>query len=156
MFGQEKEKKNYYEILEVSPTATFEEIKEGHTRAKNAYSEDSLALYSIMSPDERSRMLSLIDEAFNVISNSEKREVYDREQGIKPSENTFNLGTNQDKPTVAGQQVTQIHKSSNLSDKNITKLVASNKYQLSFDRNDEFENEIVKAKELCMLLILYI
>ena len=147
MLGAQKNNKNYYEILEVSPSASFEEIKEGHTRAKNAYSEDSLALYSIMTPDERNRMLSLIDEAFNVISNSEKREAYDRNQGIKPSGDTFNLGTNTIRPVVAQEVQPASPKKPNLSDKNITKLVASNKYQLNYDRNDDFENEIIQAKE---------
>ena len=45
----QKNEKNYYELLEVSINASQEEIKESYLRTKNAYSEDSLALYSLMS-----------------------------------------------------------------------------------------------------------
>ena len=148
MLGTEKAKKNYYEILEVSPDATIEEIKEGHTRAKNAYSEESLALYSIMSTDERSRMLGLIEEAFRVISCSEKREIYDQEQGIREPKETFDFGTKTTEPqTSTAEQERKFQESSNLSEKNITKLVASNKYQLIFEPSEEMESEIASAKE---------
>jgi len=147
MLGSLKEKKNHYDILEVPLNATLEEIKEGHTRAKNAYSEDSLALYSIMTSEERNRMLLLIEEAFEVISSTEKRNLYDQEQGINCSSKVFNMELRQQENQMPMEQNKRLSTKPNLSEKNITKIVANNKYQLDYERNDEFEHEIMTSKE---------
>ena len=59
------EKKNYYEVLEVNAEATLQEIHNAYVRSKNAYSGDSAALYSLMSQDECSKILSQINEVLN-------------------------------------------------------------------------------------------
>ena len=64
----EKGEKNYYEILEISPQANQDEIYNGYIKAKNAYSQDSLALYSIMTKDQCVEMVKSIDEAYLIIS----------------------------------------------------------------------------------------
>ena len=43
--------KNYYEVLEVPTDASSDDIHKGYVRAKNDYSQDSLALYSLMTKD---------------------------------------------------------------------------------------------------------
>ncbi|MBF0360688.1 MAG: helix-turn-helix domain-containing protein [Oligoflexia bacterium] len=74
--------KNYYEILEISYNSSPEEIYEGYLRAKNTYSGDGLALYSILTKDECDEMLELIEAAYSILSVPHKRKEYDTIRGI--------------------------------------------------------------------------
>ena len=74
--------KNYYEILEVPEDADGDTIHRGYMRAKNAYTQDSLALYSLMSPEECAKTLELIEEAYSILSNINKRKQYDQARGL--------------------------------------------------------------------------
>jgi curved DNA-binding protein CbpA len=71
---------NYYEILDVSPDATDTEIKSAYFRAKNAYSKDSVATYTLFDQAEITSILQRIEEAYLVLSNPEKRRTYDANQ----------------------------------------------------------------------------
>src|SRR5690554_3163334 len=79
--------KNYYEVLEVPIDAGAEEIHKGYVRAKNAYSQDSLALYSLMTKDECMQILELIEEAYSILSEPNKRRLYDEARGINQNLN---------------------------------------------------------------------
>lgn len=79
------EKKNYYEVLEIPIGAPPQDIERAYTRARNAYSGDSVALYSLMSADECADILNQIEEAYSVLGFPEKRREYDRVRG-------FNVG----------------------------------------------------------------
>lgn len=68
---------NYYELLEVPPDAHSAEIHKAYQRAKQTYSQDNPALYSMFSPEEARELLRLIDEAFQVLNNPSTRKVYD-------------------------------------------------------------------------------
>ena len=46
------EEQTYYEILEVSPTATAKEIQKAYERAKETFHTDSLAVYSLFTEKE--------------------------------------------------------------------------------------------------------
>lgn len=70
--------KNYYELLEVTPGATPEEIKSAFLRAKNIYSPESPALYTMFTKEEATELTKMLDEAYNVLSNYAKRREYDR------------------------------------------------------------------------------
>ena len=76
------EKKNYYEVLEISMGATPQEIERAYTRARNAYSGDSVALYSLMSQAECDTILNQIEEAYAILGFPEKRREYDRVRGF--------------------------------------------------------------------------
>lgn len=84
----EKETKNYYEVLEIPTDANQEEISRAYTRAKNAYSGDSLALYSLMSEDECKEVINLIEEAYSILGAADKRREYDRVRGINQLANS--------------------------------------------------------------------
>lgn len=68
---------NYYELLEVPPDAHSSEIHKAYQRAKQTYSQDNPALYSMFSPEEARELLRLIDEAFHVLNNPTTRKMYD-------------------------------------------------------------------------------
>lgn len=78
----DNDKKNYYEVLEVPVNATLQEIHNAYIRSKNAYSGDSVALYSLMSQDECDAILEQIEEAYSVIGVAEKRREYDKARGL--------------------------------------------------------------------------
>lgn len=142
--------KNYYEILEIPTTASGKEIHHGYMRAKNAYSQDSLALYSLMSQDECNEVLNLIEEAYHILSDSNKRKDYDAARGI-------NKGVNRDEILDNGPNATPSQPESNASlstdftkedhPNSMTKLVAKNRFSLQFDTDSDFEKEIEQATE---------
>ncbi len=78
----QNETQNFYDILELKPDASPQEIREAYLRTKSAYSRDSVALYTLVSPEERDEMLRWIEEAYSVLSNSEKRKAYDQYHGV--------------------------------------------------------------------------
>lgn len=80
---------NFYEVLEVSPEATSEEIQKAFFRAKSTYSPNSAALYSVFSEAEAQELLKMIDEAYGVLSNPSKRRDYDKKLFGKTSEQTL-------------------------------------------------------------------
>jgi len=69
---------NYYQILEISPNASFIEIKRAYKDALEIYGDSSLATYSLFSDDERVRLLNAIEKAFLTLVNEDKRAGYDR------------------------------------------------------------------------------
>ena len=68
---------NYYEILEVGQASPNHEIHRAYQRARETYSQDNPALYSMFSPEEARELLRLIEEAFAVLSNPSLRRSYD-------------------------------------------------------------------------------
>ncbi|MEO0336383.1 MAG: helix-turn-helix domain-containing protein [Pseudomonadota bacterium] len=69
---------SYYEILEVEPGAAQHEIHEAYRRAKETYSAESPALYSMFSKEEARELLALIEEAFSTLSHQARRAAYDQ------------------------------------------------------------------------------
>ena len=72
--------KSYYEILEVNPSASLEVIRTAYIRAKQTYSSNSPKLYSIFSKKEAKQLLTLIEEAYLILSHQAKRSDYDLSQ----------------------------------------------------------------------------
>jgi hypothetical protein len=71
-------KNNYYEVLEVSTTATQHDIVVAYEKAKRTYSSGNPALYSVFSEQEASTLRALIDEAFAVLGNQTYRNIYEK------------------------------------------------------------------------------
>ncbi|MBC7713221.1 MAG: helix-turn-helix domain-containing protein [Rhizobacter sp.] len=89
--------KNYYEVLEIPAAARSEEIYHSYQRAKAAYSSDSLALYSLMSPEECRNVLELVEEAYSILSDPTKRKRYDEARGFNRDFNSMNYNTMSDR-----------------------------------------------------------
>lgn len=73
----QREQTNYYEVLEVSSDAPTTDIHKAYQRARQTYSQDNPALYSMFSAEEARELLRLIDEAYNILSNQGTRKTYD-------------------------------------------------------------------------------
>lgn len=144
----ETKNKNYYEILEIPEEASPEEIHKGYIRAKNAYSQDSLALYSLMSPEECNEILNLIEEAYGILSEPNKRRQYDSARGLNTNESHRVVS----REANSGYDLTpddhSISKRNISSTENsMTKIVAQNRFSLEYNVDANFEKEIEQATE---------
>lgn len=73
-----------YDILDVAPDAGPQEIRAAYLRVKSSFQRDSLALYSLMGEAEAAQMLRQIEEAFLVLSNPDRRKIYDQGYRSEP------------------------------------------------------------------------
>jgi len=86
-----KARYNYYEILNVGKDATRKEIVDAYQKAKSTYEKDSMALYSLYSDDESENMMNLIEEAYQVLINPQRRNLYNREYNISSTRSVVNI-----------------------------------------------------------------
>ena len=68
---------SFYELLEVSPSATPEEIERAWERAHVLYGPGSLAAYTLLTPEVAAALATRIDEAYEVLLDPEARAAYD-------------------------------------------------------------------------------
>jgi hypothetical protein len=73
------EKMNYYEMLDIGPGAAAFEIRHAYNAARQIYTCGSLVSYSFFSEEERQRILSLIEEAYETLINEQTRKQYHEE-----------------------------------------------------------------------------
>jgi len=167
--------KNYYDVLEVSQDAKPEEIEQGYLRSKNAFSGESLAMYSLMSNDECEQMLVQIDEAYSILSVPEKRKQYDAARGLNKDHhnpemlyqqsahdkpNTQHQGqaqnyqshvreaqTSQQVPQQASKQYgrEESYKMNRGNEVEVSRLSANRRFNLNYAQSPEFEQEIENA-----------
>jgi curved DNA-binding protein CbpA len=128
------QKKNYYNILDIPINSTPEQIYNAYLRQKQTYAEENLAIYSLFKPEECDKNLNLIEEAFEIIGDSEKRRQYDHARG-------FNIHGAQD--LYEKKEPAQ----DPLPEKRISKLVAQKKFSLHFQVDEEMEKEIESTTE---------
>ncbi len=74
--GQVSEQ-SYYEVLEVSPDATLQEIERAYRIARATYQPSSLATYSLYSESESAEILRRVEDAYAVLSDARLRREYD-------------------------------------------------------------------------------
>jgi DnaJ-class molecular chaperone len=67
---------NYYKLLDISPKASFEEVRSAYDQAMTIYSTDSIATYSLFTQKERERILSRLADAYKTLTNSQLRREY--------------------------------------------------------------------------------
>jgi len=73
---------DHYEVLEVPPGAGYEDIERAYQMTRAAYTNGSLALYSIFSNDDASVIRNRIDEAYRILKDPKSREHYDACAGV--------------------------------------------------------------------------
>jgi DnaJ-class molecular chaperone len=81
----------YYEILEISPTATAKEIQRAYEHAKETFHADSVAVYSLFSEEEVREIEEAVEEAYRVLMDETLRRNYNQSYfqmvGGQPPEN---------------------------------------------------------------------
>jgi flagellar biosynthesis protein FlhG len=73
---------DHYEMLEVSPSATTEELDRAYRIALSAYHSGSLASYSIFDESDASVIRERIEHAYQILSNPDTRLAYDASIGV--------------------------------------------------------------------------
>jgi len=68
---------NYYELLEVSYRATAQEIHKAYERVRKIYDPNSIALYSLFSPEETEKIRQRVEDAYRTLIYDENRRAYD-------------------------------------------------------------------------------
>ena len=74
---QHNNHKTYYELLGTIPDATTEEINEAYQQTCALYGEDSAAIYSLYSRDERKVLMEEVEKAYGVLNDTAHRKNYD-------------------------------------------------------------------------------
>lgn len=69
--------KNYYEILGVARHVGSGQIQAAYRFARGLYTGEATATYGVLDPEERAKMLALVEEAYDVLSNPNIRRDYD-------------------------------------------------------------------------------
>ena len=71
------EEQDHYEVLELPRGARLDDIERAYPLVRAAYDENSLALYSVYDERSSAAIRHRIDEAYEVLSNPERRLAYD-------------------------------------------------------------------------------
>ena len=69
---------DYYEILNVAPEATNEQVKRAYRMVRQSFRPDSMAIHSLYSDAETEAISAKIDEAFRILSSPESARRYAR------------------------------------------------------------------------------
>ncbi len=74
----------YYELLEISVSATPGEIRSAWERLNRMYSDDQVALYGLANASSVGALRKRLREAMEVLTDDELRGMYDEELGLPP------------------------------------------------------------------------
>lgn len=74
---------NFYELLEVSPAANSTEIHRAYERVRRVYEPNSMALYSLLTPEETAVIHQRIEEAYRTLVYEANRKKYDAQLRIR-------------------------------------------------------------------------
>ena len=69
---------NYYNLLDLSPLASLEEVRAAYHAAMDMYADDSVVTYSLFTQEEREHLNARLIDAYKTLSNSKSRKDYDR------------------------------------------------------------------------------
>lgn len=70
---------DYYELLSVNRNSSLQEIERAYDLCRITYQSDSIAYHSLLSEEERQLLLNRIEQAYQTLRNTKKREAYDYE-----------------------------------------------------------------------------
>ena len=74
---------NYYELLEISPAANSTEVHRAYERVRRIYEPNSIALYSLLTPEETAVIHKRIEEAYRTLLYEANRKKYDAQLKIR-------------------------------------------------------------------------
>lgn len=75
-----------YQILEVEPGASREEVRRGYERVRAIFGPSSLAVYALVDPAQQRQALLDIEDAYRILSDPEARRAHDAAHGHPPQE----------------------------------------------------------------------
>ena len=81
------EDQSCYEVLEIDPGASDEDVRRAHKRAREMYAPESMVVCGLFTPERLARVNARIDEAWDTLLDPEKRRAHDLKifpDGIPP------------------------------------------------------------------------
>ncbi|HWR72139.1 MAG TPA: DnaJ domain-containing protein, partial [Nitrospirota bacterium] len=69
---------NFYELLEISPLASSQEVHKAYDRVRRIYDPNSIALYSLFTAEETAKIRQKIEEAYRTLAYDNNRRRYDK------------------------------------------------------------------------------
>ena len=160
---QEKQySQSYYEILEVPPDSSQEEIHLAYQRVKNTYVIDNIALHSIMTKRECTAILEMAEEAYSILGEPSKRKAYDKAKGFSPKEEKDDLKDFTNNKTNCSQTLLDTKLTTqprttiiadfrdtppSHSEASVSKVAALNRFSLDYKLDPKMEKKI----ESCQL-----
>ena len=159
-----KEYQNYYDLLEIPENATRKEIIQAYQKSKAVYSNDSMALYTLYSNEDSDGILNAIEDAYRILTNSERRERYDQDNNLNQSNATVRISYDKpgymkrtllDIPSFLNEEINVVG-----SKKYIMKSNENKKTELGFkveipiyESDDTFEKKIQNETEFTGLFL---
>jgi len=67
---------NYYDLLDISPKASFEQVQAAYDEAIAAYASNSIVTYSLFTKEEREQIIARLLEAYKTLTNTHLRREY--------------------------------------------------------------------------------
>jgi hypothetical protein len=87
--GLAMQREDLYSVLGLEPRASGEEVERAYRFCLELYGEGALATYSLLDPTEAERQRTRVREAYEVLSDEQKRQAYDAGQGFLPPESAL-------------------------------------------------------------------
>ncbi|HUM09498.1 MAG TPA: helix-turn-helix transcriptional regulator [Myxococcaceae bacterium] len=75
------EEPTLYDVLEVDPASSLDELRAAVERARETYGQESLAVYALVDEDQLEELRARLDEAATVLLDPARRASYDRSIG---------------------------------------------------------------------------
>lgn len=120
---------SHYDILELSPQCSQNDITDAYKKAKATYSGQNPALYTIFSEQEAREYLRLVEEAYAILGNRSLRALYDEKlvKGVAEPQRVEYDKLVQESRTAKTFQLPRI-----------------SRFKPEYETNPEFEDEIKK------------
>lgn len=68
---------NYYELLNIPPNASQEDVEQAYKSAQETYAFSNQAIKEVFTEEESVMFLKIVEEAYQVLGNCELRKIYD-------------------------------------------------------------------------------
>ena len=75
------EEQTLYDVLEVDPASSTDELRAAVERARETFGTESLAVYALVDEDQLGELRARLDEAAEVLLDPARRATYDRSIG---------------------------------------------------------------------------
>ncbi|RME14918.1 MAG: hypothetical protein D6797_07745 [Bdellovibrio sp.] len=133
-----KVKALYYEILDLRPDASKEQIILAYENAKKLYAPSNKEIYKFFSQEELQELFELIEVAFHTLKDPERRRKYDISMGLIQKKDTPSPSVEEPK-NISGQSLKAFRQKKGLSLDDISEATCIKKKYLIAIEEENFQ-----------------